>query len=224
MRFIHSDIDAVFDIDTSYISTLVIESPSLFRKVIKDISLSIDGSTTPAVLSKNNETVDFGKNAELICDLIYFNINQKPLLNKILSSLERSAVSPDNYLETQELLGNIESSISKWAFDFPCDIIATKITTATVLKAVGIELNNDYEGEAGDAERIIDYMELVREFDRDKLFITVNMRSFISDEVMTDFMRTAISHEYKLLMIDSVNRPMLPFEKRVTVDEDLCIF
>lgn len=203
MRFIHSDIDAIFDIDTSYISTLVIESPSLFRKVIKDISLSVDGAMTPAVLSRNNETIDFGKNAELICDLIYFNINQRSLLNKILSSLERSAVSPDNYLETQELLRDIECNISKWAFDFPCDIIATKITAATLLKAVGIELNNDYEGEAGDAERIIDYMELVREFDRDKLFITVNMRSFISDEVMTDFMRTAISHEYKLLMIDS---------------------
>lgn len=35
-----------------------------------------------------------------------------------------------------------------------------------------------------DAEKLIDYMELVREFDRDKLFVTVNMRGFFVDSEM----------------------------------------
>ena len=56
--------------------------------------------------------------------------------------------------------------------------MATKISVTTLFKAIGIELHDDYEGEYGAAEKLIDYMELVREFDRDKVFITINMRSF----------------------------------------------
>ena len=82
----------------------------------------------------------------------------------------------------------------------------------------------NYEGESGDAERLLDYMELVREFDRPKLFITVNMRSFLSDEIIEKFLKTAINHEHKLLMIESKGYLLLKHEKRLTVDQDLCLF
>lgn len=75
-----------------------------------------------------------------------------------------------------------------------------------------------------DAEKLIDYMELVREFDRDKLFVTVNMRGFFVDAEMAAFMETVVSHGYHLLMLESRAYDILPLENRITIDEDLCIF
>ena len=121
-------------------------------------------------------------------------------------------------------LSNIENIIGEWAFSFPCDIIAGKISVSTLLKSVGIELRDEYEGDRGGVEKILDYMELVREFDRNKLFITVNMRSFFDDEIIAEFMKTVISHEYRVLMLESQAYPKLAFEKRVTIDADLCEF
>ena len=46
-------------------------------------------------------------------------------------------------------------------------------------------------------------MELVREFDHDKLFITVNLRSYYNDETILKFMATVIAHDYKVFMIEN---------------------
>lgn len=224
MKFAHSDISGVFLPGRSFVPTLVIENQSLLRRVLKDVYLSLDGAETDAVLSVDNKPVEFSRYAELITDFIHFDLNQRPLINKICAALERVSLSAENYLETQRLLADIENKIGEWAFEFPCDIVAAKISVGSLLKAAGIELGDDYPGDAGDAERLIDYMELVREFDRDKLFITVNMRSFFPDEQIEGFMQTVVSHGYKVLMIESQSHPLLAPEQRRTVDGDLCEF
>jgi len=116
-------------------------------------------------------------------------------------------------MKTQELLAEIDRTVGTWAFSFPCDIIASKISVTTLLKAVGIELRNVYEGHRGEMEKILDYMELVREFDRDKLFVTVNMRAYFDDALMEPFLKTALSHEFHLLMLESHAYPVLVNEK-----------
>ena len=85
-------------------------------------------------------------------------------------------------------------------------------------------MRDDDEGHRGEVEKILDYMELVREFDRNKLFITVNMRSFFDDELITEFMKTVVSHEYRILMLESNAYLRLTLEKRITIDADLCEF
>ena len=67
-------------------------------------------------------------------------------------------------------------------------------------------------------------MELVRIFEKDKLFITVNMRSFFDDAFMDRFMQSVSSHRYKVLMIENKAYNILSNEIRFTVDEDLCEF
>jgi len=142
----------------------------------------------------------------------------------VCNALERAAVSDEHYLETQTLLSSIERHVTDWMFGFPCDIAASNVSVAALLKAVGVFVRDEYEGEAGEAEKLIDYMELIREFDRDKLFITVNMRGWFSDETVASFMRAVLSHEYKVLMIESCTHPRLEEERRVTIDRDLCEF
>ena len=71
-------------------------------------------------------------------------------------------------------------------------------------------------------EKVIDYMELVRTFDRDKLFITVNMRAFMTDEEAELFLSTVLSYGYHMLMLESSAKPLLKSESRVIIDEDLC--
>ena len=73
-------------------------------------------------------------------------------------------------------------------------------------------------------EKILDYMELVREFDREKLFIFVNLRSFFPDDRVALFLESALGHGFQLLLIDGREYDKLELERRVTVDRDLCEF
>lgn len=224
MKIAYPTFSNVVSIDCSKISAIVIENKPLFRSFLYDLTLAIDGCNTDIVLSKNDKILDPSKNAELLTDFINFNINKKPLLNKILSELEKTALAPENYVKTQELIAEINRMFDEWAFSFPCNIVANKISVSTLLKSAGIELQNEYEGHIGEAEKLLDYMELVREFERDKLFITVNMRSYFDDNIIRQFQKTAISHEFKMLMIESQAYSLLEYEKRITIDEDLCEF
>lgn len=69
---------------------------------------------------------------------------------------------------------------------------------------------------------VLDYMELVREFGRDKLFIFVNMRSFYSQNYMELFSETVIKKELKVLLVDNFAYQLIKNEKRVVIDNDLC--
>ena len=224
MRLVYPEMEADFEWPAPTVPALVIENQGLFRRLLTDIRLAMEGVDTAVILSEADRRISFSKHAEWITDFLDFRLNQKHLLNKVCAALERAALSEEQYLPTQTLLAEIETKIDDWAFGFPCDITASGITVASLLKAVGITLREEYAGENGEIEKIVDYMELVREFESDKLFITVNMRDWFSDELISEFMQTLLSHEYKVLMIEACARPRLEYERRITIDRDLCEF
>ena len=161
------------------------------------------------------------KYAELIDGLIGFDINKKSLLNKINSAVEKTAMSDIYYQKSAEVLSVVEAYIDGLCLDLPGNIEASKINVPAIIKMAGICINDDYNSIP---EKLIDYMELVREYDRDKLFIFVNMRSFFDDDTMSAFFSTVIDHELKILLIDAHSENKLANENRLTVDEDLCEF
>lgn len=96
-----------------------------------------------------------------------------------------------------------------------------KLSIGSVIKAAGIGIADDYEN---DLERLLDYMELVRELERDKLFVLVNLRSYYSDADLNTFLDTVLQHAFQVLLIDGASRKLLQNEQRITVDADLCEF
>ena len=115
----------------------------------------------------------------------------------------------------------LEQYAAELAFNFDCDILCEHCTAAGLFKAVGISLRDEYDDPL---ERLIDYMELIREFDRDKVFILINLRSFFADDHVENFLETISAHGYHVLLLDSIDRKKLPQERRVTIDNDLCEF
>ena len=224
MKFAHPDVGKVFVLGQASVPTLVIENQRLFSKLLHDMDAALEGRDSCVVLSRQESPISFSKHAEMIVDFLHFDLNQKTLLSKVCAALESRAISPECYLATQELLAEVENRIEEWAFAFPCHITASKVSVTSLLKAAGVEIQDDYDGADGEAERIIDYMELVREFDRDKLFVLVNMRCYFDDAVMERFLETVVAHEYKVLMIEGRALAKLKAEDRVTIDADLCEF
>lgn len=206
--------------------SIVIENQRAFRTFLCELYAALDGLSSKCVLSEDNQILDIAKNIEIISEFVNFDINKKPLIGKMISSMENVALNSVQYLRTNELLSAIENAVAEWSFGFSCDVITTKLSVSAILKSVGIELKNDYSesGHRGELEKILDYMELVREFDRDKIFIFVNMRAYFGDADMDSFIQTSIAHAYKILLIESKAYPILPKERRITIDMDLCEF
>ena len=219
MILTHPGIGFELDSGNDAVNTLVIENPKYYYEFISDLYGQSTGFDGKAVISKDGKILEASKYLDLIIQMIPFEINRKSLLNRIGSRIEDCIASGDYYLRMTELLGELTELLFDVSFDLNCNLEFDKMSIGSVIKASGFYLRDDYESLA---EKIIDYMELVREFDRDKLFITVNMRDYISDREAEGFVETVLSHEFSVIMIESHERERLAREKRFVIDKDLC--
>ena len=219
MKFVYPDLHTITETIDGCLHVLVIENQELFQKLLRDMVQQIAGESGFAVVSEQDTPLPFSKYVEIIDRFVPFELNRRPLLNRIISALEKDALSEQHYTETMQTLGQTEQLLQNLAFDFSCDIVFPPFTAAALLKAAAPMLR---EEDKSPAELTLDYMQLVCEFERPKLFVTVNMRSYISDREMTRFADTALSHGYHLLMLENREYPRLAQEKRWIVDSDLC--
>ncbi len=221
MNFAHPRLDNVLSIGGSAVSTLVIENPLFFRTLLEDMDEQISGGRGSAVISESNRMLSFDRHAEIIDSFLHFRLGRKPLLTKLINRLEATATNEENYLRTAELTSELEKYIMMLSQDLPCGVYCSKMSFGGILRAVGIDIADDCDG---DLERLLDYMELTRELDHERLFILVNLRSFYPDAEVEAFFASVLSHELLILPIDSVSRARLKNERRITVDDDLCEF
>lgn len=221
MILCHPQIETLIDFSSSKVPSLVVEEPVFFRVLIQDLYDQIDGTEGNFVLSEDDEECKIGTWVELIDNCLHFSLNSRSLLGKITSVLEHAAVSESYFLKTSGILQQIEQYFHELSFEFSSDIVYKQCTVAGLLKALGVSLREDYDDLL---EKLIDYMELVREFERDKLFVIVNLRSFFADDHVERFLETALLHRYRILLLDSVSRKKLAHERRITIDNDLCEF
>lgn len=219
MKFVYPELHTVFDTSDGFLHVLVIENQELFQNLIRDIVRQIAGETGYAVVSENDTLLPFPKYVEILDRFVPFELNRKPLLNKIVSVLEKTALSERHYAETMQTLGQAEQLLDALSFEFSCDIVFPQLTAASLLKAAAPQLR---EEDKSPAEQALDYMQLVCEFEREKLFVTVNLRSYVSDRDMELFADTVLSHGYMLLMLENREYTRLALEKRWIVDSDLC--
>lgn len=201
------------------VQSLIIENQKLFRFLISDIDNQIKGFSGETVLSIDNKPAVLGKHVELLTEFAQLDINQKRFLTQILVQLDKIAVDEINFCPTQELLALIEKHIQGLAFALPVDIELSKLSFSVLLKALGITIIDDNNHAA---EKLIDFCQMVSAQEREKLFITVNLRTYFTDEELNLFLETAYANKYQFLMIESVERGKLLNETRRIIDIDLC--
>ena len=219
------------------INTLIIENPAccvtccllaeLVRCKIKVIFCDEKHSPCAELLPCHGHSESSGKLREQIqwdqqfCRYFPFEINRKNLLNKLLSVLEKEALSPEFYDRTQRLLGQTEQWIYDLAFATDNELEPKGISIVSLLKAAGIEFREDYHSLS---EKILAYMDMVSNYDLAKLFVFINARSFINDRNMELFTENCIKKGFSILLIDSSEHPRLSLEESHVIDGDLCEF
>ncbi len=219
MKYSYPMIDKVFSTEESGINCIVIENKRFYSEVVDDIYQQTQGNKGKSVVSSDGTILDFSKNVDLSTSFFPFDINRKELLSKILASLEHRTQEPEIYEMTMRLLSDIERFFDDISDGISCDLTYSKLTISSLLKAAGIEIVDDGESLP---ERILNYMELVREFVGNKLFIMINLRSFVDDRLVESFFESVKMHKFDLLMFENTSYPVLRNELRFTVDEDLC--
>lgn len=202
-----------------YFPSLVIENSALFYRFVHDLYCQSHGDDGAAVLSKNDTPITIAGNLNLLTDFFSFEINHKNLLNKIIASLEKQALSPEFYNKTQLLLGQVENLLYDIAFQDEIDVIFSHLSFSSLLKATGPRVKEDYQTLA---EKILVYMDLMTMYGLAEIFVLVNCRSVLDLKNLDALVDTCCKKEYRILLVDSTVHPKLLREQRTIIDNDLC--
>ena len=221
MKLVYKDMGHIIPFDGGYVNELVIENKRLFFDMVNNAMIQSDGTRGDFLLSLSDRPVEFSRYADVTVQFAPFQINRKSLLTKLYASLEQKAMLAENYKATGELLGEIERYVLQLSQDLPFEVDCQRLSIGAVIKAISPEIEE--EGRTP-LEKIFAYMELVRELDRDRLFVMINMRTYFSDGEMETFAESVCLHGFKVLLIESTAQSKLKNTKRYVVDEDLCEF
>ncbi len=221
MKLVYSNMGHILCFGEGYANELVVENKRLFLEMVESIISQSEGASGNFVLSKNDKPIEISKNIDITIQFAPFEVNRKSLLTKLCAAIEARAMLAENYTKTAELLTAIEGFAHQMSDELSVEIDCEKIAIGPIIKAISpvVEMEDKTP-----LEKIFSYMELVRELDRDRLFIMVNMRTYFSDCDIESFIETVTLHDFKLLMLESSSFPPLKRVKRYTIDDDLCEF
>lgn len=221
MKLVCEYFEDIITFEEGLINSLVVENPVTMRELVKDFCSQTEGGAGSSVLSINDKPCDFKTTCEVITSFTSFDINKKVLLNRIIALLEKTAMDEDHYYQTQQIIASIEKYVEDISFVYEGELDFPKLSVGGLLKSIGICFKDSYDNLL---EKLIDYFMLVREFENDKLFILVNMRSYFNYEELELFAKTIIDHKLNILLIDNTEYRLLNSEKRIIIDEDKCVF
>jgi CRISPR-associated protein Csn2 len=219
MKLVSELFSSTIEIKDNEVQSLIIENQRLLYGFIEEFYYQTEGKEGKIILSEDNHEIKISQRVELIQQFIPFEINSKKLLTKLATKLEKELIREDNYMDTMNLLADIENHIDNVTIDFPCSLEYSTLSVAYLVKMLGLRVVSD---RIKNIETILEFMKLTREVDSDKLFVLVNMRSYFDDEDMQEFINTVIAHKYQILLIEGNCRKKLVHEHRIVIDKDLC--
>lgn len=219
MKLIYPEINEVFDTEKDYVNTIIIEKTSLLTEFCTDIYNQFQGLDGKIVISDKDKPLDISKYSELLMQFIPFELNRKSLISKLVSNAEHIASDPEYYESTMQELANLEKYLWNITECMDGNISFPKLNISSIIKASGIEFEDDYTSLG---EKIVDYMELVRCYDKNKLFIFVNLRSYVDNHEFDGLLDTILRKHFDVIMIDNCEKAMSTYEKRYIIDAEGC--
>ena len=213
--------DICCELNEDKILTLTIENQHIFYSIITDIQSQLDGNDGIFVLSESFQPLDLRKNTELITQLVPFTVNQKELINKLYNLLKKEAVDEIMYQSTHEIMSNISEYLYKLTEEQDMELAITVPEDITgILKAFDVKFEDN---NMSLSEKILEYTITSNELKGKKLFIIVNLRSYLTDFQTEQLFQSLLLKKIQLICIECAEHERLKNEEVIIIDKDMCV-
>jgi len=206
------------EFEEGHVNVLVIENPDYMSKIIKELLSQSDGVDGGFELFENNASIKISENLSIIVDPFSININERDILNKLYSIMKKDALDEELYLTTNTFLSEIENNIKKIMERQP-NLLESDIPDIVGLFKL---LNVHFIVSDSLIERICDYVDISSKYRKIKLFVFVNLKSFLSVSEMIQLYAHLNYHKIHILLIENRQSPSIECEIARIVDTNLC--
>lgn len=220
MKFTHLDFACEVNLEEGEVQHLIVESPYLMSELINDFKMQMSGRSGKWILSHEGRVLDLGQIGELIFNIFDLDINQRKVLNILFSDL-KSEIIDTELLLWRSLNTDIENLISTAAENLGYEISYDELDPKILFKAIDLKLK-DYDEPY--VPYLFEYLQLISEILKKKLFIFVNLTSFLGEKEIEYLYEEAKYRKYYLLLLDSHDVFYKSISaKKMIIDQDYCV-
>ncbi|WP_311562362.1 type II-A CRISPR-associated protein Csn2 [Peptoniphilus duerdenii] len=220
MNLVTKYLENSLEIKSKTINTLVIEDTRYFSIFLKGLIEATEIESDEFELIEDYKTVDMTKYVEIIFDIFNLEANSANILKKMYSELEEDLNTQEVYTKKVELESIIANITDELIYRSRFSLKAGEINYQNLFKAIEIEF--DYEKNSV-LERLIEYIKVTSELLKTKVYIIVNLDSFLSEEELVELEKFLLYNDIKVLALqNTIRREVKPSENLRIVDKDLC--
>ena len=220
MKLVYADVSGEIITEKKSFTEWIIESPGLFSKYLQELYEQCERKEGKFVLSDNDKELDLSKCVEIIGNPFAVDINNRKILGKLYAELDELSGKEQMFEKTMRLTATVHEYIldleqeTNYILQFD-----NELEISALLKALGVR----YEViEDSFFERIVRYIKIAADVLKTKLFVFVNIRSFLSDIQMMELVKEISYQNIKVLFIENQDRDCLEGGFRYIIDKDGC--
>lgn len=222
MKLSHMDFPCTILWKENEIPTLVIENSKLFAEFVLDFCRQTEGKEGKWILSKSAELLKISQACSVIVNPFALSVNQKKLLNALYEQINKETTSTELLLEWNQLYPVMVNTLDKIIGNMEYHLTYnTELEIKDFLKLMNLRFEESAENLL---ESLIDYITLTHEVLKTRLFVLVNIKSYLDETELSYLFEQIFYKKISILLIENhMSEQNFSYENVTIIDKDCCI-
>ena len=218
MKICHYDFSKPFDIGNG-VGVLVVENANKFVRYCNDFVAQQNGEDGCFIFDDGDKAFSFKKNGCILFDFFGLSLCDKKIISGLYDQMK--SVVDDEYLqEYYELRGRMSEFCDMLSVDSPIAVeYDADLCVQDFLKTMKVK---PIDNKNSFAENILDYLDAQSRFAGTKLYVLVNLLSFLDDKDYALLMTHFAYAPYSVLLLERKQCDRVDNEPMLIIDNDLC--
>lgn len=219
MRLIYSEYDIDIELSIDKANVLCIENRNVFSECIMELWNQCEAKDGNWFLSDKGKDLQVSKNVTSILNPVGIDLNDRKLLKILYQNMETD-VHENKYLKLGEINSSIVSFIDEIVDRQPYAIeFDDNVAVADLLKIYNVRFVEETESLL---ELIITYVQLWHRVANCKVFVFVNLKTYLDDNQISQLYEMLRYEQVFILLIEANYTGKIDDENVKIIDKDLC--
>ncbi|MCH5272785.1 MAG: type II-A CRISPR-associated protein Csn2 [Lachnospiraceae bacterium] len=220
MKLTFGGYNLIIQFHENQVCVLTVENPQSFLNILQNLEWQCRGEEGTIVLSEEGAILPMMNQIEIIWNPLLVDINAKKILNRLYQEMKIVASEEccPEFRGIQQAMGQYLNTVG---FKLPYDITYNvEVDHLAIYKLCDVQLELE---EIDVQKRLIEYIKVLSMLCNLKLLVLVNIKSYLSNEQLSELYKTAFYYKINVLLIESTQKERLEGEKQYILDHSDCL-